>query len=159
MPGLYPYLGPRSLRSAQQVRHVPSPQGVSQHEQEGPGSSCAEEGGVAGAWDMRVPGTTRVTRPALPDFAEWTSYLIRCTPLYGAEFLHLGTPTPAPQLHHACIDSDALTPSFCAGEQIGWVRQERAAEAAEAAEAEAAETADADRRRQELCIVVLARPR
>ena len=34
---------------------------------------------MAGAWDMRVPGTTRVTRPALPDFAEWTSYLISCT--------------------------------------------------------------------------------
>eukprot|EP00964_Phaeocystis_antarctica_P020725 scaffold11460_cov64-Phaeocystis_antarctica.AAC.10 len=40
---------PRSLRSAQQVRHVPSPHGVSQHEQEGPGSSGAEEEGAAGA--------------------------------------------------------------------------------------------------------------
>ena len=55
-PGLYPYLGPRSLRSAQQVRHVPSPQRVSQHEQEGtssgaeegPGSSGAKAGGAAG---------------------------------------------------------------------------------------------------------------
>ena len=28
---------------------------------------------------MRIPGTTRVTRPALPGFAKWTSYLISCT--------------------------------------------------------------------------------
>ena len=144
IPGLYPYLGPRSLRSAQQVRDVPSPHGVSQHEQEGPGSSCAEEGGAAGAWGMRILGTTRVTRPVLPGFAKWTSYLISCTPLHGAEFLHIGTPTPEPQL-----DGDALTPSSfaCAGEQSGRMPHERAAEAAEAAEAEAAEAADADRRR------------
>ena len=45
---------------------------------------------------MRIPGTTRVTRPALPGFAKWTSYLISYTPLHGAEFLHIGTPAPAP---------------------------------------------------------------
>ena len=63
------------------------------------------------------------------------------THLHGAEFLHIGTPTPEPQL-----DSDALTPSSfaCAGEQSGRMPHERAAEAAEA---EAAEAADTDRRR------------
>ena len=45
-------LGPRSICSAQQVRHVPSPQGVSQHEQEGPGSSGVKTSGAAGAPGM-----------------------------------------------------------------------------------------------------------
>jgi hypothetical protein len=47
--------GPRCFCSAQQVRHLPSPQRVSQHEPEGPGSSGAEQGGAAGAPGMHVP--------------------------------------------------------------------------------------------------------
>ena len=47
--------GPRCFWSAQQVRHVSSPQRVSQHEPEGPGSSGAEQGGAAGAPGMHVP--------------------------------------------------------------------------------------------------------
>ena len=88
-PGLYPYLGPRSLRSAQQVRHVPSPQGVSQHKQEGPSSSGAGEIGAAGAAGIRVcalPGTTRGP--------------IRCASLHGVSSCAL-----APLLiHSGCIN-------------------------------------------------------
>ena len=56
---LLSYLGPWSLRLAQQVRHVSSPQEVSQHKQErqhkqkGRDGSGAKEGSAAGALGMR----------------------------------------------------------------------------------------------------------
>ena len=50
---LLPIAGPQSLRSAREVRHVSSPQGVPQHEQAGFGGSGAETG-VAGALGMHM---------------------------------------------------------------------------------------------------------
>ena len=84
---LLPIAGPQSLRSAREVRHVSSPQGVSQHEQAGSGGSGAETG-VAGALGMHmhmhmlhahahVPSLVRVAQPArLYRLRKVWSYLI-----------------------------------------------------------------------------------
>ena len=46
-----------------------------------------------------LPGTSRVSRPALPGFAQWTYYLTLCSPLHGAGSC---TSTPLP-LHFSYI--------------------------------------------------------
>ena len=95
---VYVIPGPRSLRSAQQVRHVPSPQGVSQHGQEGLGSSGAEQGGAAGAPGMRVPSLWHDKHRAARTvrLRKVQSYLISYTPLHGAVFLRIGTSATSP---------------------------------------------------------------
>ena len=60
-PCFPPFAGPQGLRPPREVWHVPSPQGVSQHEQAGPGSSGAEAGGAAGAQGMHAPSLARYT--------------------------------------------------------------------------------------------------
>ena len=87
---------------AQQVRHVPSPQGVSQHEQEGPGSSGVKTSGAAGAPGMSDTHThcqasqSAVLRAGLPTRG-LAIHTRRRVPAHRQ-------PTPASRLHHPCLE-------------------------------------------------------
>ena len=81
------YLGRRSLCLAQQVRHVPSSQGVSQHEPEGPGSDGAEQDGAAGAPVIGMPSLWHLVA-CTTRLSNVQTYLISYTPLCVTEFLH-----------------------------------------------------------------------